>query len=305
MNTLVIGASEYAGRHALRALPEARAVDPDGDLEAAASGAEVVIVAAPTWDAGTKLRVMRQPHPLLPRVLGACSQAGVRRLVHLSSALVYGADHPEAMALTEASEPRPVHAYEKLKRREEEWLRLNRGALELVVVRPATGFGGHDRLLARLLAELEGGHLKLPEAGRVPHSFLAGPDLGRALAAAAQRGRPGATYLVSGFEGTWRELLEAAAAVLGVAPRIGSVPYDLAYLGASLRELRTAVGSECWPSHLSLDLLAKPRRLEGGRSRRELTWSPQVGSFAEGVAELAAWYRSLAPAPQGVSTSTP
>jgi nucleoside-diphosphate-sugar epimerase len=295
MKTVVIGASDYAGRHALRALPDADAVAAGGDLESAVEGAGTVILAATTWDPGHRLRSTREPHPLVARTLAACQRAGVRRLVHLSTALVWGADQPAGVAITEDVEVCPVHAYEKLKRREEEWLRLKRGQLELVVVRAATGFGAHEGLLARLLGELEGGHLRLVGGGRVPHSFLAGPDLGRALAAAAQRGRPGATYLVTGFDGTWRELLEAAARRLGFTARIGSVPYDLAYLEAALRELRTAAGAECWPNLHTLDLLAKPHRFEGGRSRRELVWSPSVGSFEEGVGELADWYRSVAP----------
>ena len=297
MRVVVVGAEAYAGRHARAALPDAAGVEPDGDLDAALAAAAVVINCALTWDEAQKLRVSREPHPRLPRLLEACRRARVRRLVHLSTTLVYGPDHSEGARLTEATEPRPAHAFEKLKLREEEWLRANRGDLEVVVLRAATGYGAHDRILARMLGELERGTLRLANAGRAQRGFLSGPDLGRALAAAAQRGRAGATYLASGFDGSWQELFAIAAHVLGVQPRVQGVPYDLAFLGATLRELRTPAGQDCWPNLLHVDMQAKPQLYDDARTRRELVWSPQVGSFEEGVMELAAWYRSLQEVP--------
>ena len=293
----MIGAEEYAGRHALAAIEGAVGVAADGDIEGAVDGASVVVTCAVTWDATRRLRVVREPHPLLPRVVGACRRARVRRLVHLSTTLVLGPDHPGPQRITEATPPKPVHAFEKLKLREEEWLRAHRGDLEVVVVRAATGVGAHDRMLARMLGELERGSLRLVNAGRANRTFLAGPDLGRALAAAAARGRPGATYLVGGFDGSWQELFAIAAHVLGVPPRGHGIPYDLAYMAAALRELRTAVGAECWPNLLTVDLQGKEHLYDDGRSRRDLVWSPKIGSFEESVMELASWYRSLREVP--------
>jgi nucleoside-diphosphate-sugar epimerase len=297
VKVVVVGADEYAGRHALASIDGAVGVTATGDIEEAVADASVVICCAVTWDATHRLRVTREPHPLLPRLIGACRRARVRRLVHLSTALVFGPDHPGPHRITEATEARPVHAYEKLKLREEEWLRSHLGDLEVVFVRAAIGVGAHDRMLARMLGELERGSLRLVNAGRARRTFLAGADLGRALAAAAARGRPGATYLVGGFDGSWQELFAVAAHVLGVAPRAHSIPYDLAYLAAALRQIRSPFGVECWPNLLTVDLQSKEHLYDGGRTRRELVWSPKIGSFEEGVMELANWYRSLREVP--------
>lgn len=293
----MVGAEEYAGRHTMAAFGDAVGVAASGDIEQAVDGAGVVVCCAVTWDAGQRLRMTRDPHPLVARLVGACRRARVRRLVFLSSAVVVGPDHPGPLRITEATEAKPVHAYEKLKLREEEWLRVHHGDLEVVIVRAATGFGAHDRVLARMLGELERGALRLVNAGKARRTFLAGPDLGRALAAAAMRGRPGGTYLVGGFDGTWQELFAIAAHVLGVPPRGQSIPYDLAYLAAAVREMRTSHGADCWPNLFAIDLLGKQHLYDDGRSRRELAWSPQIGSFEEGVMELAAWYRSLREVP--------
>ncbi|HEX6349457.1 MAG TPA: NAD-dependent epimerase/dehydratase family protein [Candidatus Dormibacteraeota bacterium] len=303
MNALVVGVSGFAGRHALAAFANARGADPEDDLENLAQGVDVLVFCGPTWEPDRKPEG-GGPHPLLARALRAAQAAGVRRFVHLSSAAVYGPDHPAR--IPEAAEPRPVHAYERLKLREEEWLRRHRGQAELVVVRAAAGFGAWDPILERLLGELRAGRLRLVNGGRAQRTFLAGPDLGRALLAAALRGRPGATYLAGGFEGSWRDLLLMAAAVLGVASVVRSIPYDLAYLAARARWLGTRSGEVCWPNPYTLDLLAKNHTYDDGLSRRELSWSPQVGSFDEGVVELVKWFqRRPHPLPLAAGATSP
>lgn len=297
MKIVVIGSEVYAGRHALLAMPGALAVASDGDIEPAVAGADAVLLCSVTWDSMTRLRMGRALHPLAARVLLACRRGGARRLVHLSTTLVYGLHHPAGTRLSESSRPRPAHAYERLKLLEEELLREGAGDVEVVIVRAALGFGAHDQVLARMLEDLERGSLRLAGGGRAMRGFLAGPDLGRVLAAAAGRGRAGATYLAAGFEGSWQQLIGMAAHVLGTRSRVLGVPYDVAYLGAALRELRTPAGQACWPGTLHVDIQARPHLYDGGRTRQELVWSPQVGSFEEGVMELAAWYRSLAGSP--------
>ncbi len=306
MNALVVGASGYAGRHALQAFESARGVDPEDDLELAVQDVEAVVFCGPTWEPDRKPAHGGAPHPLLARTLTAAQAAGVRRFVHLSTAAVYGPDH--VGRIPESAEPRPAHAYERLTLREEAWLRGHRGALELVVVRAAAGFGAYDPILERLLRSLRAGRLRLVNGGRSQRTFLAGPDLGRALRAAALRGRPGATYLAAGFDGSWRDLLLMAAAVMGVPAKIASIPYDLAYIAAGARWLKARGGEECWPNPYGLDLLAKSHVYDDGHSRRDLSWSPQVGSFDEGVMELVKWFREFrhaagAPAPVAPSTS--
>jgi nucleoside-diphosphate-sugar epimerase len=131
----------------------------------------------------------------------------------------------------------------------------------------------------------------------VAQSFIAGPDLGRALVAAGRRGQPGGTYLVAGFDAEWSGLIGAVAAALRVRPNVAGIPYDLAYIAATIRELRASNGQACWPNRYGIDVFAKAHLYDDSRSRRALTWSPQISTFEEGLAELMSWYRGLSPAP--------
>ena len=72
------------------------------------------------------------------------------------------------------------------------------------------------------------------------------------------------------------------------------MPYDIALLGAAARELATGFGRSCWPNRYAVDAFGRPHVYDDSRSRRQLTWSPQVGSFQEVIGEAARWYREPA-----------
>src|SRR5205814_7812295 len=145
-------------------------------------------------------------------------------------------------------------------------------------VRAAFGFGAYDPILERLLRQLRAGRLRLVNRGRARRGFLAGPDLGRALLAAALRGRPGATYLAGGFDGSWRELLTMAAAVMGVPEKIASIPYDLAYVAAGARWLRPRAGGGGWPHPYSPGPPAKNHTYAHARPPPDPPRSPPNGT---------------------------
>ena len=296
---LVIGAGEFLGDHVAHALAAdvpVQSLNADADdesLDAALAGIEVVHLCAETWPPGQKLRYRRAVPPMFKRLLEAAHRARVRRIVHVSTADVFGPDHSGRVA--ERARPRPVHAFERLKLFEEQWLLKAAQDLEVVTLRPARVFGaGEDWILPRLLSAVVHGRLWLPGGGRSLQTFVSAGDVGRACLAAAGRGRPGHSYLVTGFDGTWRELIETAARSVGVEPEISSMPYDLAYLRALATEAVTSRGAPVWPGIYAVDVLAKPHFYDDSRSRRELTWSPLVGSFEQEMPRMAAYIAGLA-----------
>jgi nucleoside-diphosphate-sugar epimerase len=229
---------------------------------------------------------------LLKRIVDATRHAGVRRIVHLSTADVFGPDH--FARVTEKSRLHPVHAYERLKLFEEQWLLDAAEDLEVVILRPARLFGaGEDWILPRLMASLVRGRLWLPGGGRAIQTFIAAGDVGRACLAAADRGRPGHCYLIAGFDASWRDLVESASLAAGIKADILSVPYDLAYLKALATETVTSPGAVVWPGIYSVDVIGKPHYYDDSHSRRELTWSPSVGSFDQEIPQMATYLAGL------------
>jgi nucleoside-diphosphate-sugar epimerase len=240
----------------------------------------------------------------LKRLLEAARSARVRRIVHVSTADVFGPD--QSARITEKTRPHPVHAFERLKLFEEQWLIKAAQDLEVVTLRPARVFGaGEEWILPRLLGALAKGRLWLPGGGRSLQTFVSAGDVGRACLAAADRGRPGHSYLVAGFDATWRELVSLAARSVGIQPEISSTPYDLAYLKALATEAITPRGAVVWPGIYAVDVLAKPHYYDDSHSRRELTWSPWVGSFEQEMPRMAAYIAGVADRPAVAPTSSP
>ena len=193
----------------------------------------------------------------------------MRRLVYVSTADVYGPDH--FARVTEKSALKPAHAYERLKLYAEEWLLETADDLDVVIVRPARVFGeGDDWILPRLMAAMVHGRVWLPGGGRAKQTFVSAEDVGRACLAASDRGRPGHRYLVGGFDSTWRDFLASAARAVGFA-------------AAEHERLDAPV------QHV----LGKPHQYDDSYSRRELTWSPSVGSFEQEIPAMARWLTRL------------
>jgi nucleoside-diphosphate-sugar epimerase len=295
---LVIGAGEFLGdqvAHAMSGEVPVIALHADADDETltdAISGIEVVHICAQTCSPARKLRYRKAAPSLLKRVVDAARRAAVRRIVHVSTADVYGPD--QFARVTEKSKLRPRHAFERLKLFEEHWLLDAAADLEVVIIRPARVFGaGEDWVLPRLMASLSRGRLWLPGGGRGLQTFISAGDVGRACLAAADRGRPGHSYIAAGFDSTWRDLLESAARSTGTELEIGSLPYDVAYLQALATEMVTAQGAVIWPGAYAIDVLAKPHYYDDSHSRRELTWSPSVGSFEQEMPQMASWLAGL------------
>ena len=295
---LVIGAGEFLGDHVSRALAadvpviELNADADEETLADAIKSVEVVLYCAPSWSPARRARFRKGPPPALERVVSAARNAKVTRIVHVSTADVYGPNHN--VRVNEKTRLHPVHAYERLRLYEEQWLLESAGDVEVVILRPARIFGaGEDWILPRLMGSLARGRVWLPGGGRAKQTFVSADDVGRACLAASDRGRPGHSYLVGGFDASWRDLLESAVRAVGVGGTIVNLPYDLLYLRALAIETVTAPGAVVWPGSYAIDVLGKPHYYDDSQSRRDLTWSPSVGSFEQEMPRMAAWLSRL------------
>jgi nucleoside-diphosphate-sugar epimerase len=137
------------------------------------------------------------------------------------------------------------------------------------------------------------GRVWLPGGGRATQTFVSAADVGRACLAASDRGRPGHSYLIGGFDANWRSLVESAARAIGLEGDVLSVPYDLLYLRALGVEAITPSGAVVWPGVYTVDVMGKPHYYDDSHSRRELTWSPSVGSFEQEMPQMASWLANL------------
>jgi nucleoside-diphosphate-sugar epimerase len=229
-------------------------------------------------------------------LLDACRSAGVGRLLHVSSIIVYGHPPRQGPPLTEES---PLGQrlwvwdhYCRAKIEAEGHVRRYLG--EWTVVRPSWTYGPRDRnTLPRVLAALRAGRARLVGRGDNRLNILAASDVADgAIRAANHPGAAGQAYNLSS-EGaiSQRELLGALTGWLGLPPVRKHVPYGLAFLGGFLAEAWGRALRRRAPPTLTryaVALIGRPTRFSIAKARRELGWGPRVAPL-DGLRQALDW----------------
>ena len=225
-------------------------------------------------------------------VLGAAREAGVGKTICVSSAGVIGAVKPGAIA-DEGTLPNPRNAYDRSKLEAE---RVSLGfaerGMEVVVVRPGWAYGPGDRRTLKVIKAVHDRRFALvaPERGRQTPVFI--DDLAEGFLLAAEKGRRGEIYHLTGDEIlTVRRMAAIIAEACGVpVPRL-RLPVLPARLAAwALEKAFAPLGKEAPLNPSRLAFFLDPKALSNAKARRELGFRPEV-DFRTGVARAVAWYR--------------
>ncbi|NGO67949.1 NAD-dependent epimerase/dehydratase family protein [Streptomyces boncukensis] len=215
------------------------------------------------------------------RVLAEARRCGVPRIVHLSTAAVYGPGPHRGPDVDEIT-PRPVSAASRTR------LAAERPALDAgaVVLRPGLVLGPGDRWVVPALAELI---RRLPgqwDGGRSRSSAVAVADLARLAAELALGpGVPGGVHHASHPVPVRLRDLLAALARHGVLPE--PPPRDLPW-ERCLAELRASEGAV---SERQFSLLARDHWYRSDEIWRRAACPPGPGPVARLAGEAAEWYR--------------
>lgn len=328
---LITGATGFVGHHlvaALRARGHAVRVLalPSEDTRALERAHGVAVVRGDVRDTGAVLAAARGADAVVhmaaihglwrersaydevnvrgtENVCRAVRAARVRRLVHVSSWVVYGMrsrrpyreDSPlapvdDAYAITKAAADRLVQRL------------VAEEGLPAVIVRPSTMFGPGDRVnFGRMADRLRAGRVFIVGSGRnaVPFSYVTDVVEGIALAADHPAAAGRIYNLGTDAPLTQAELWSAVAEAIGAPPPRLRVPYApllAAAWGAEQAAALVGRGGQPLLTRLGVKLFGAENRLEVDRARRELGYAPRV-PVREGVRLAAAWYRSAGAAP--------
>ncbi|MEW6031705.1 MAG: SDR family oxidoreductase [Bacillota bacterium] len=228
-------------------------------------------------------------------VVEACRQAGVRRLVYTSS--VHALVEPPRGTVIDESLPfdpeRIPFEYGRSKARATlEVLAAARAGLDAVVVCPTGVIGPYD------FGPSEMGQFFLAFARRQMPAYVDGGydfvdvrDVAAGHIAAAERGRSGEVYLLSGEQITVRELMVLLGALTGApVPRLRAPAWladavaPLAVLYGRLTRSRAIFTPD------SLSYLRSNSATSSAKARRELGFSPRP--VRESVAEAVEWFQA-------------
>src|SRR3954470_7539777 len=320
MRALVTGASGFIGRAlAGRLLAEGAALrvlarDPgrlgglaaeavrgdvadEGALDRRPAGVDVVFhVAGPFREPGLPDEAYwRTNATAIGRVIEAARRNGVRRVVHTSTVGIHGSvAGPPA---TEDSPVRPEGVYEASKAAGDALAlaEAEKGAPEVVVLRPAPVYGPGDTRLVKLFRLAARRRRVLLGDGRAHYQMVHVDDLVDAFLLAARRpGAAGQAFIVAGAERpTLAELVAAIAQALGLpAPRPVYVPAGPVRLLAHACELACRpLGVEPPLYRRRVDFFLNDRRYDTGKAERLLGFRPRVG-LEDALGRTLAWCRS-------------
>jgi nucleoside-diphosphate-sugar epimerase len=219
-------------------------------------------------------------------LLGACLEAGVRKVVHTSSSAVFGV--PERNPVTEDMRPTPREDYGRAKLAAEELCAEFAGrGLDVSIVRPRTILG-HGRLgIMQILFEWvrQGRNIPVLGGGENVYQFVHAEDLADAGIKAAAR--PGFRVYHVGAEryGTMRETLEGLVEHANTGSRVRSVPMGPAVLGMRLASVLGL--SPLGPYHALM--YGRSMYFDTSRAEQELDWRPRY-SNVEMIRQSYDWY---------------
>jgi len=194
-------------------------------------------------------------------VMGACTDAGVRRVVQVSSVAVYGIfaggrlheDSPQLGAHTRRL-PWNVYPASKAVSEQEAWRLAREHGLALTVVRPCTIYGAFDPNFTPLFERITTFPVSLRPLG-LRMSYVYAGDVAEGIALALEQERSiGRAYNLTGDGETWQDLTDA---------------------------WKAAGGRTAW-LRLPIPVPIAPK-FDSTRAKQELGWHPR--SLTEGLRE--------------------
>lgn len=303
MIAAITGANGFIGRHVCDwfaangwlVRPIMRRDIEQGQLGDLISGADVVIHVAGATRAPRPVALHESNVELTRRVVDLTRGSGVRRLVFISSQAAAGPSRSLDDVVTEESAPSPIEAYGRSKLDAERVVQASSGALEHVIIRPASVYGPGDRDFLAMF--------RLARFGLAIHagnrdqliSIVHVRDLVDAIAAAASTTAVNRTFFVANDEPVrWSELFRMAAECAGrtIVADV-NLPRPLVKAGATVGDVVAAVRGRSGLLTSEKAMLAKPPFwiCSNARAKRELGFTSRI-HLEVGLRETYEWYVS-------------
>jgi len=271
-------------------------VEAAENMRDAATGADVIVhCAALSTPWGRKEDYRKANIDSTAEVLAACRDAGVRRLVHISTPSLYF-DFRDRLNIHETTTlPTPVNEYARSKGVAEELIQAA-PVTETVILRPRALFGPWDQtLMPRLLRVMRRGRLPLMRGGRIQLDLTYIDNAVNAVFLAATKPLPRAlaTYNVSNGEPQeLLPLLQTLATEFDLPLKTRRVPWPVIRMLAGGMEgmARLGGGKEPLLTRYSAGVLAFSQTLDIRSLRNDLGYQPGV-SIHDGICRYAKWWR--------------
>lgn len=225
-------------------------------------------------------------------VVQAAAQAGVKRVVHISTIAVYGYRHPGDV--TEDTPPQPAHEYYGMTKAQAETIihqEAARRGIEYAIIRPAFIYGARSGAWTGTMYDLANRPvIPFPGGGwGSSHPVHVADVVGLTLTAAHHPAAVGQVFNSAPDPApTWRDFLNGYAALAGRQPRWINLPVW------GVQPFAHAVSAFARPDGIAkiapevVPWLARRFSYRMDKAREQLGWRNRV-SLADGIASTADW----------------
>jgi len=225
-------------------------------------------------------------------VLRAARDAGVKRVVHFSSAGVLGSVR-ENLPVGEDYPSHPIDIYDKTKLEgEKAALRYARGGMDAVVVRPGWAYGPGDRRTFKLIKAIAKKRFILVTKGKTRHTPVYIHDLIKGVLLCAAKARAGEIYHLAGEEVlSVRDMVSTIAeATHSKIPPFFLPPLPVRFAAWKMEKAFHLFKHEAPLSRGKLGFFIHPKPLSIKKAKKELGYSPQT-DFQTGMCTTISWYQ--------------
>jgi nucleoside-diphosphate-sugar epimerase len=228
----------------------------------------------------------------------AALDAGVKRIVYMSSTAIHGFGSQEMMSESSPVAP-SVFPYSKSKQVAEKWLMdfASRTGIEATAIRPGNVFGTRDHtFIEKYLDVIVKGRAGFVNGGKRKTCPTYVENLSHAVALACfhPNARGESFIITDGLEITWRTFTEMLANAAGAPKPQLSIPFHMGYCLAYLLEMiYKTTGSSSAP------LFTRYRMSNGGRdyffsiakAENILGYKPEI-NLEEAISRTVSWYKN-------------
>jgi dihydroflavonol-4-reductase len=250
-------------------------------MRAPMAGADIVVHNAGVYELGLNKAGAERMRAVnvggTDNVLSLAAELNIPRTVHVSSVVAFGESGPEARDESFQRQAACSTAYEQSKRDGHELARgYQQRGLPLVIVCPHQVIGANDQSALGYFIRLYVNRIMPPAAWGVKAKirYIALNDLAQGIALAAERGRAGETYFLSGEPQTLHDALDSWNKQPGGSKwRVWLTAPVAAVLVAPLEPLQRMLGLPAFFSRESVRGGSTNWNYSSEKAQRELGWS--------------------------------
>lgn len=225
-------------------------------------------------------------------ILNAAEKAGVKKILHFSSAGVLGSVKKNEIA-DELYPLHPISAYDKTKL-EGERIALSEAPkdVDVLVIRPGWVYGPGDRRTFKLIQAIAKKRFALFTQGIELQTPIYIDDLLQGILLVMERGKSGEIYNLAGDEIlNVRKMVETIGAATGRhIPKLRIPRFALQVVALTMEKAFRLFKREAPLTRGKLAFFIHPKPLSIEKAKKDLGYAPQI-NFSMGMEKAILWYR--------------